>query len=119
MRYALTNDWNVMLLIEDIKRHYEHENYPPEGPDLDYDFVDGTWVQRDDGYIVTERVFQEVVDTLRWGSLTRYVYKRGSELVAVQDVEPATEYQSWGDYGPSEIFSVRAVEVTVTKYVKE
>lgn len=107
-----------MSLIEDIKRHYEHESYPPDGLDIDYELVGGKWVERNHG-VETEQVSYEVIDdSPRWGDVIQAVYKRGDELVAVEDVEPATEMQNWGDYGPPQIYPVRAVEVTVTKYEK-
>lgn len=105
-----------MSLIEDVRMHYRHESYPPDGGDLDYDNVDGKWVEKD---TTTERISYEVVDdSPRWGNLIQAVYQRGDEYVAVQDVEPATEMQHWGDYGDPSIFEVRPVEVTVTKYEK-
>lgn len=105
-----------MSLLDDIKAHYEDEHYPPEGPDLDYVKVDGEWVKGD---TETEQVFYAVIDdSPRWGDVIQVVYKRGDELVAIQDVRPATENQDWGDYGDPQIFPVRAEEVTVTKYVK-
>lgn len=107
-----------MTLLDDIKKHYEDENYPPDGPDLDYDFVDGNWQKRTDG-VETELVSEKVIDdSLRWGDLVQWVYKRSDDLVAVEDVRPATEMQDWGDYGEPSIYPVRAVEVTVTKYEK-
>lgn len=107
-----------MSLIEDIQKHYEHEKYPPDGPDLDYDYVDGQWVKRNDE-VATERVSHKVIDdTPRWGDVIQVVYKRGDKYVAVEDVAPGTEYQSWGDYGDPEIYECRPVEVTVTQYRK-
>jgi len=102
-----------MSLLDDIKAHYEHEKYPPDGPDLDHDFVDGRWVQKDTQTVL---VSEEVLDELRWGNLFQNVYKRGDEYIAVKDVRPATEMQDWGDYGEPTLYAVRPVEVTVTKY---
>lgn len=45
-------------------------------------------------------------------------YKRGDELVLVEDVEPATEEQDWGDYGPPTFSPVVAREVATIVYVK-
>ena len=105
-----------MSLLEDIKRWYENNSYPPEGGDLDETFVPETreWVSNG---TETEQVSWEVVDTSgRWGNQIEVVYERGDELVAVYDMEPATEMQDWGDYGAPEIAPVERVEVTVTKY---
>ena len=105
-----------MSLIEDIKQHYEHESYPPEGSDLDYDYVDGKWIRRLDG-VETKRVSYEIIDdTPRWGDVIQVVLQRGDELVAIKDVKPGTELQDWGDYGDPEIYPVKAVQITVTKY---
>lgn len=103
-----------MSLIDSIKAHYEEEKSPPDGPDLDYVKVDGEWVKGD---TVTERVCYMVIDdTPRWGDRIQVIYRRGDELVAVEDIRPATEYQDWGDYGDPEIYPVKAEQVTVTKY---
>ena len=105
-----------MSLFEDIKAYYQSEHCPPQGPDLDYDFVDGKWVARTDG-VTTRRISYEVIDdSPRWGDVVQAVYQRGDELVAVEDIRPATEMQEWGDYGDPEIYEVKPVEVTITKY---
>lgn len=105
-----------MSLLEDIKKHYESESYPPDGPDLDYELVDGEWVKTD---TETKQVSYEVIDdTPRWGDRIQAVYQRGDELIAVEDVAPATEMQDWGDYGEPDIFAVKPVTVTVTRYEK-
>lgn len=90
-----------MSLLEDIKKHYETENYPP------YDDVD------------CELIEENAIDQRRWGVTTEFILQRGSEYVAVVDVVPATEMQDWGDYGPPEIYEVEPFEVTVTKYRKK
>lgn len=102
-----------MSLIDDIKAWYEDECYPPSGEQLDYKLVNDEWVKQD---TTTEEVSHKVVDSLRWGNVFVQVYRRDDEFVAVKDVEPATENQDWGDYGSPEIYHVRPVEVTVTKY---
>lgn len=103
-----------MSLLEDIKEWYKEQSYPPEGGDLDQEFVDGKWIDKD---TETEQVHRRTMDSgLRWGNSIEVVYRRGDEHVAVHDVEPATEMQSWGDYGDPEIFPVEPYEVTVTKY---
>lgn len=109
-----------MSLLDDIKLHYQSECSPPEGPDLDWDFIDDNWVRRTDG-VVTEQVSYEIIDNSpRWGSRIQVVYRRGDEYVAVRDVEPATESQDWGDYGDPAIAVVKPFEETivVTKYRK-
>jgi len=98
-----------MSLLDDIKTFYESESYPPDGPDLDQEFVDGKWVNKD---TETELVSEEDLDQGRWGTWFVNVYKRGDEFVAVKDCRPATEMQDWGDYGKPEIYPVIArVEV--------
>lgn len=103
-----------MSLLDDVKHWYTLESYPADGPELDMEEVGGEWVSKDTD---TEQVSYKVIDdSPRWGDRIQVVYKRGDELVAVQDVRPATEMQDWGDYGDPDIFEVKAVEVTVTKY---
>jgi len=105
-----------MSLVEDIRLHYTEEKSPPDGPDLDYELVDGQWVKKD---TETRQVSYEVVDdTPRWGDLIQVVFERDGTYVAVQDVRPGTEYQDWGDYGDPSIFEVEPYNVTVTKYKK-
>lgn len=104
-----------MSLLDDIKGWYNEESYPPDGPELDQDFVDGKWVGKG---TETKLVSNEMLDTLRWGTSFVNVYKRGDEYVAVKDVRPATEMQDWGDYGEPEVYAVRPVEVTTIKYEK-
>ena len=106
-----------MSLIDDLKKWYEDNSYPPEGEELDEVLVDGEWVTVEGQE--TEKISYEIVDSAaRWGNSIEVIYKRGEEYAAVSDIEPATEMQSWGDYGKPEIYSVKPVEVTVTKYVK-
>lgn len=106
-----------MSLLEDIKNHYKNANYPPEGSDLDFQFVDGEWVEQGTQTVL---VSQEDNDDLRWGTHFTNVYQRHDELVAVDDVRPATEMQDWGDYGEPEIYPVRSETktITVTTYRK-
>ena len=85
-------------LFEAITAHYEEDASP-------------YWPGKGE-----EKVHEEVVDQLRWGYLTEWVYRRGDEYVRVTDVEPATEMQDWGDYGEPTIEVVEPYEVTVTKY---
>lgn len=93
-------------LLEDVKAWYEDESYPPAGHDLDYGKE-----------TTTKEVAYEVVDdSPRWGNKVQIVFKRGNELVAVEDVEPATEMQDWGDYGDPDIYEAKPVEVTVIRY---
>lgn len=101
-----------MPLIDDVRKHYESQNYPPDGPDLDYVLVDGEWVKGD---TVTELVSEEDLDELRWGTSFVNVYQRGDEYVAVEDVRPATEMQDWGDYGEPEIYLVKPRTETIVK----
>lgn len=101
-----------MSLLDDVKKHYEEENSPPDGPDLDYVQVDGEWVK---GETVTELVSEEDRGELRWGTSFENVYKRGDELVGVRDVRPATEMQDWGDYGEPEIYLVTERTETIVK----
>jgi hypothetical protein len=90
-----------MTLLEDIEKWYEGASYPPTCKDVD-----------------AEKISFKYLDSLRWGTLVEIVYKRGDEYVMVSDVEPATEMQSWGDYGEPEISPAVPIEVTVTEYVK-
>lgn len=107
-----------MSLIDDVRAHYQAESYPPDGPDLDYDYVDGNWAKRTDG-VETRQISYEVIDdSPRWGDVIQAVYQRGDEIVAVEDVAPATEMQSWGDYGDPTIYEAKPEVVTITKYVK-
>lgn len=94
-----------MSLLEDLKQYYADGNhYPPEGDEFEPEAEQVAW--------------NVIDDSPRWGNVIQAVYKRGDELVAVQDVEPATEMQDWGDYGEPRIYPVMAKQVTVTKYVK-
>lgn len=88
-----------MSLIDDIKSWYDEASHPPSGP-----------------HVGAELVGDEYTDSMRWGMGFVRVYQRGDEFVAVEDVEPATEEQGWGDYGDPEIYHVEPYEVTVTKY---
>lgn len=100
-----------MSLLEDVEEWFDSAEYPPSGRELD-------WVP-EGATTSTKMVRREILDdSLRWGNLIRVVYQRGDEYVAVEIVEPATEMQDWGDYGDPEIYEVRPVEVTVTKYEK-
>lgn len=105
-----------MSLLDDLKAWYSDEKYPPSGAELDlvWDADSETWVNKG---TTTEQISNETLDTSgRWGNSIEVVYKRGDELVAVYDMEPATEMQEWGDYGEPEIVPVEAYEVTTTKY---
>ncbi len=95
-----------MTLKEILEEWYEHNSYPPRGSVLDGNVV-----------LVDERD----IDTLRWGTRFVNVYQRADEFVAVEDVQPATEVQDWGDYGPPEIYEVEPVTETstVTHYNKK
>lgn len=105
-----------MSLLSDIEDWYKNNDHPPEGAELDEELLAGKWVSKGTS---TERVSWETLDTSgRWGNAIQIVYKRGEELIAVSDMEPATEMQDWGDYGKPEIYPVRPIEVTVIKYVK-
>lgn len=103
-----------MSLMRDIKNHYEDNTHPPEDLVLDMEYLDDEWVSKGTS---TEQVSFEVIDTSpRWGNRIQAVYRRGDEYVAIEDIEPATEMQDWGDYGDPEIYHCRPVEVTITKY---
>jgi hypothetical protein len=107
-----------MSLLEDVKEHYKDSHYPPDGPDLDYIWNDEQekWVKGD---TVTKQISYEIIDdSPRWGDVIQAVYQRGDEIVAIEDVAPATESQDWGDYGDPTIYEAKPVEVTVTKYEK-
>jgi hypothetical protein len=103
-----------MSLLEDIKSWYENESYPPDGGNLDeyYDEENKKFIDRGTH---TELVSEEDHGELRWGTSFINVYKRDDELVAVQDVRPATDMQDWGDYGEPEIYPVKARTETVVK----
>lgn len=90
-----------MSLFDDLNSWYADQSYPPSGND-----------------VAAKVISEEYTDKTRWGMVFVKVYQRGSELVAVEDVEPATESQDWGDYGPPEIYHVEPHDVTVTKYRK-
>lgn len=104
-------------LIEDINEWYESESYPPDDSDLDHYWDDEAKKSVSRG-TTTEQVQRNVISGRRWGNDIEIVYKRGDEYVAVYDVEPATEMQDWGDYGPPEIVTVKPYEFTVTRYKK-
>lgn len=108
-----------MSLLDSIKAHYEDENYPPQGSELDYILADdgGEWVKGD---TETELVSHRDLDQARWGTWFENVYQRGDEFVAIKDCRPATESQDWGDYGKPEIYEVkpRSEVVTVIHYDK-
>jgi len=90
-----------MSLIDDLRDWYKEESYPPSAWDIDD----------------VEQIAYEVIDdSPRWGNVVQIVYKRGDELAAVEDIEPATEMQGWGDYGEPEIYKVSPVEVKTIKY---
>ena len=106
-----------MSLLEDLQEWYKTEKYPPDGPELDQEYVDGNWV---DKYTTTVLVSEEDNGNARWGTHFTNVYQRGDEFIAVSDVRPATEMQDWGDYGDPEIYEVtpRTEVVTKTYYDK-
>lgn len=58
----------------------------------------------------------ETLEVLRWGNRKMWVFNTDDQYVAVVDVEPATEYQDWGDYGRPEIYRVEPYQVTTTRY---
>lgn len=98
-----------MTLLETIKKHYEkRSDVPPP------------WA-RDLGETVEMAVDGESLDETRWGTWKRWVYHDTAtdEYVAVEDLEPATEYQDWE--GDPSVFNVYPVTetVTVTKWVTE
>ena len=88
-----------MSLLQDIKDWYSEEVYPPDGVEVD-----------------AKQISYEYGNSRRWGMEVHVVYQRGEELVLVTDIEPATEYQSWGDYGAPVITLAEAYDVTVTRY---
>lgn len=91
-----------MSLIDDVREYYKSASYPPMGGEVD-----------------AKQISYEVIDdSPRWGDVIQVVYERGDEIVAVEDVEPATEMQDWGDYGDPTIYEAKPQVVTVTKYVK-
>lgn len=104
-----------MSLFEDVQKHYEDAHYPPDGPDLDLEYVDGQWVNKG---TETTLVSKKDLDQARWGTWFANVYKRGDEYVQVKDCRPATEMQDWGDYGDPEISLVEphTKTITVTEY---
>ena len=101
-----------MSLLEDLKAWYEEESYPPEGPELDQEYVDGNWVNKDTTTVLVDEID---LDSARWGTWFVNVYQRGDEYVAVRDCRPATEMQDWGDYGEPEIYVVEPRTETVVK----
>jgi len=94
----------MTTLLEDIQKHYEDSSYLPID-DVDYD----------------EEVAYERNGSLRWGTQIRVILRRGEEYVAIEDVEPATENQGWGDYGEPNIYNVvpRTETRVITRYVKD
>jgi hypothetical protein len=103
-----------MSLLEDVRTWYKNQNYPPDGPELDsfWDEDSQKWVEKGTETIL---VSKEDHGELRWGTSFINVYKRDDELVAVQDVRPATEMQDWGDYGEPEIYPVKERTETIVK----
>lgn len=88
-----------MSLIDDISQWYENGEVCPPGEDFNL-------------------IAEETLGEKRWGLLKQWVFERDGEYVAVEDVEPATEMQEWGDYGEPKFYPVEPYEVTVTKYRK-
>lgn len=92
-----------MALKESLENWYAEEKYPPDGPEL--------------GEGVTQVSYGRL-GSVRWGEYIQVIYTDGNEFWAVRDIEPATEYQSWGDYGTPEIYQVEPFTVTSVKYRK-
>lgn len=95
----------MSTLLERIQDWYKDESFPP------------------DGYAGFELVSEKTKDILRWGISKTWVFTSDDfpgQFVAIDDVEPATEMQDWGDYGDPEIYSVEPREqvVTITTYHK-
>ena len=86
-----------MSLIDDVKEYYEEDSSPV------YDEVYCELVEEIEG------------DRLRWGQQVTWILERDGEYVAVDDVAPATEMQSWGDYGKPDIYHVKKREEKVVK----
>lgn len=97
-----------MTLIEAIEDWYKDESCPPRANELINDSEEP----------IIELGWQ-YGEQRRWGQDVLVVFRRGDELVGIQDVEPSTEIQGWGDYGNPSIFEVEAYEVTTTKYRKK
>ena len=91
-------------LIDAIRAWYEDKLYPPSGGNLGPN---------------VEEVHFDYLSSERWGMTFIKVYRQGNVYVAVEDVEPATEMQDWGDYGDPEIYEVEPYEVITTKYRKK
>lgn len=89
-----------MTLIEKLQEWYDDGGTYPPTNSRDFKFV-----------------AEESIEEHRWGTRKMYVFfEHPDQYVAVEDVEPATEYQDWGDYGPPEIYEVEPYEVVVTRY---
>lgn len=95
----------IELLVQALNDWYKEESYPPECAEIDN---------------VTFVAKQHLGD-YRWGTRYEWIFQWADDEVfaAVSDVEPATEYQDWGDYGAPDIYPVKAHEVTTIKYIKE
>lgn len=65
-----------------------------------------------------ETVSDEFQNSGRWVEHWTAVFKRGNELVALDYELPSTEMQE-GSEGPSEVYEVEPVKVTVIKYERK
>lgn len=92
-----------MSLLDDFKTLLNDKNEGATPDDVDID----------DAFLVSD----EYIESRRWYESWVAVFQRGDEYVALQYQVPATEMQEGGDFY-SEVYTVRPVEVTVTKYEK-
>ena len=88
-----------MTLLDRLKEWYADGETSPPMWDSEFHLLDVEWL-----------------DDLRWGTRKRWIFRDGEEFVAVEDVEPATEMQDWGDYGEPEIYEVEPYPVVQVKY---
>lgn len=93
-----------MSLLDEFKSYLEEdEGLGPD--DVKYGIPNAT------------QVSNKYRDSGRWSEHWTAVFKRDDEYVALDYEVPATEMQEGGDFY-SEVYAVRPVEVTVTKYEK-
>lgn len=93
-----------MSFLHDVERGFGGRNQWPQG------------VADDTG---AELIEEEYLDTLRWSTLNRAIFKRDDEFVAVEYQEPATEMQDWDDFDLGDIYEVEPVEIKTVRYNKK
>lgn len=93
------------MLLELMQDWYKEEHYPPEAKDIHDDCI---------------QLEYKILGSRRWGNDIKVIYQLNDEFIAVEDVEPATEMQDWGDYGDPQIYCVKPEVklVEVTEYNK-